>query len=64
VILVDEGMAGAGIMHAAVAAVGSRGPAEVVVAVPVAHPDASADLCRHADRVVCLSRADRQPAGG
>ena len=43
-ILVDEGMAGAGIMHAAVAAVGSRGPAEVVVAVPVAHPDASADL--------------------
>jgi predicted phosphoribosyltransferase len=40
-------------MQAAVAALRSAGPKEVVVAVPVAPPETCAELETEADRVVC-----------
>jgi predicted phosphoribosyltransferase len=53
VILVDDGLATGSTMRAAVAAVRRRGPAEVVVAVPIAAPDVAAALARDVERVVC-----------
>jgi len=54
VILVDDGLATGSSMFAAIAAVSTRKPAHIVVAVPVG----SAEVCRtfrtHADDVVCL----------
>ncbi len=53
VILVDDGLATGATMQAAVAALRSAGPKEVVVAVPVAPPETCAELEGEADRVVC-----------
>jgi len=53
VILVDDGLATGATMQAAVAALRSAGPQEVVVAVPVAPPETCAELEAEADRVVC-----------
>lgn len=53
VILVDDGLATGATMQAAVAALRSAGPKEVVVAVPVAPPETCAELEAEADRVVC-----------
>lgn len=53
-ILVDDGLATGASMKAAVRAVREAKPAAVVVAVPVAPPDASRELEAQADRVVCL----------
>ena len=53
VILVDDGLATGATMQAAVAALRSAGPKEVVVAVPVAPPETCAELAAEADRVVC-----------
>jgi putative phosphoribosyl transferase len=58
-ILVDDGLATGTTMRAAVEAMRRRGAARVVVAVPVAPPDAARDLARLADDVVCLET----PAG-
>lgn len=55
VILVDDGLATGATMQAAVAALRTRGPALVVVAVPVASQSARAMLDRVVDRVVCVS---------
>src|SRR6267143_5208276 len=52
-ILVDDGLATGATMQAAVAALRSAGPREVVVAVPVAPPETCAELEVEADRVVC-----------
>ena len=52
-ILVDDGLATGATMQAAVAALRSAGPKEVVVAVPVAPPETCAELEAEADRVVC-----------
>jgi putative phosphoribosyl transferase len=52
VILVDDGLATGATMQAAVAALRSAGPQEVVVAVPVAPPETCAELKAEADRVV------------
>jgi predicted phosphoribosyltransferase len=52
-ILVDDGLATGATMQAAVAALRSAGPKEVVVAVPVAPPETCAELKAEADRVVC-----------
>lgn len=54
VILVDDGLATGATMRAAVAAVRRRGPARLVVAVPVGSPSACAALRSVADEVVCL----------
>jgi len=54
VILVDDGLATGATMQAAVAAVKTKGPARVVVAVPVASVPAYYALESLVDRVVCL----------
>lgn len=59
VIVTDDGAATGASMKAAVQAVRRRSPASILVALPVAAPDAVTDLTGVADRVVCLE----QPAG-
>ena len=59
VILVDDGIATGATMRAAIGAVRAEGPAEVIVAAPVAAPEVLEALGRLADRVVCL----RAPPG-
>ncbi|ACO47767.1 phosphoribosyltransferase [Deinococcus deserti] len=54
VILVDDGLATGATMRAAVGVVRAATPERIVVAVPVASPEASADLSRVADEVLCL----------
>ena len=58
VILVDDGLATGSTMYAAVAALRSAGPKELVVAVPIAPPETCAQLEQHADRVVCAVTPD------
>lgn len=53
VILVDDGLATGASMRAAAAAVRSQGPAELVIAVPVAAPETCREIEREADVVVC-----------
>lgn len=53
VILVDDGLATGATMRAAITAVRRQGPAQVVVAVPVAPPSTITSLSREADEVVC-----------
>jgi putative phosphoribosyl transferase len=53
-VLVDDGIATGSTVRAAVMAVRRRGPARVIVATPVAPPDAIAELKNEADEVVCL----------
>jgi len=52
--LVDDGLATGATMRAAVAAVRSAGPDRVVVAVPVAAPEAYDEFRREVDAVACL----------
>jgi len=54
VMLVDDGLATGATMRAAVAAVRQSGPAEVIVAVPVAATATVDGLARLADDVVCV----------
>ena len=53
VILVDDGLATGSTMRAAAAALRQRGPARLVVAVPVASPQVCAEFQTEADQVVC-----------
>lgn len=55
VLLVDDGLATGATMRAAAAAVRRRGPARVIVAVPVAAAGTGAELLDDADDVVCLA---------
>lgn len=55
-ILVDDGIATGASMHAAITSLRRLEAEAIVVAVPVASPDACAALEREADRVVCLSQ--------
>jgi predicted phosphoribosyltransferase len=52
-ILVDDGLATGSTMRAAALAVRAQGPARLVAAVPVAARDASVELRRHVDELVC-----------
>ena len=54
VIVVDDGMATGSTMHAAVLALKSLKPSEIVVAAPVAAKEACETLENRADRLVCL----------
>jgi len=54
-VLVDDGMATGATMRVAVDVVRGRGPKELVVAVPVASPEACAAVAETADRIVCLT---------
>jgi putative phosphoribosyl transferase len=53
-ILVDDGLATGATMEAAVKALGALGAKRVVVAVPVASPEARERIAALADEVVCL----------
>ncbi|HYM54762.1 MAG TPA: phosphoribosyltransferase family protein [Solirubrobacteraceae bacterium] len=54
VILVDDGLATGRSAQAAVRSLRERGAARVILAVPVASPEAAANLGREADEVVCV----------
>jgi len=54
VILVDDGVATGATTLAAIRAIKASSPAEVILAVPVAPPEAIARLKREANRVICL----------
>ena len=53
VILVDDGLATGSTMHAAVMALRQKQPARIVIAVPVAVPEACDRFRREVDEVVC-----------
>jgi predicted phosphoribosyltransferase len=57
-IVVDDGLATGATARAALRALKRRGPARVVLAVPVAPPSALADLRGEADDIVCLSEPE------
>lgn len=54
VIVVDDGIATGATVRAALRAIRRRGPAQLVLATPVAPRDVIADLSEEADAVVCL----------
>ena len=54
VILVDDGLATGSTMHAAIQALRQQQPARIVVAVPIASPEACEALKYEADEVICL----------
>jgi putative phosphoribosyl transferase len=58
VLLVDDGLATGASMKAAVAALRDRGPARVVVAVPVGAPETCQEFEGLADEVVCAITPD------
>jgi predicted phosphoribosyltransferase len=64
VILVDDGLATGSSMYAAVAAVGTRKPAYIVVAVPVGSPEVCQAFRTHVDDVICLRMPDPMYAVG
>jgi putative phosphoribosyl transferase len=55
VIIVDDGIATGATMRAALQAIRSKHPAELVCAIPVAAPDSLDELATLADRIVCLA---------
>jgi putative phosphoribosyl transferase len=55
VIIVDDGIATGGTIRSALRAVRRTDPARLVLAVPVAPPDAVVSLKREADEIVCLA---------
>jgi predicted phosphoribosyltransferase len=55
VILVDDGLATGSTMRAAAQALATRGPARIVVAVPVASAETCEALAREVDEVVCAA---------
>ena len=54
VVLVDDGLATGATMHAAAAAVKTKSPASVIVAVPVGSSSAVTRVLAVVDRVICL----------
>jgi putative phosphoribosyl transferase len=56
--MVDDGLATGATMKAGIQAVKTRGPAKVVVAVPVSPADTLADMRAYADDVICLSEPE------
>jgi predicted phosphoribosyltransferase len=55
IVLVDDGLATGATMRAAVEAIRRRRPERIIVAVPIASPDACEALAREVDRVVCAA---------
>jgi putative phosphoribosyl transferase len=58
VILVDDGLATGATMRAAARAVRARGPARLVIAVPVGSAETCAALAGEADEIVCPARPE------
>ena len=61
VIVVDDGIATGATMRVALRAVRRRGPARLVLAVPVAPPETLVELGKESDETICL---DREPMLG
>lgn len=55
VILIDDGLATGATMRAAVAAVKTKNPEKVIIAVPVAAPDTCSDFGSEVDEVMCVA---------
>lgn len=55
VILIDDGLATGATMRAAVAAVKTKNPEKVIIAVPVAAPDTCNDFGGEVDEVICVA---------
>ena len=55
VVLVDDGLATGATMLAAARALQVKGPERIVVAVPVASPEACAEFRDHVDQVICAA---------
>jgi putative phosphoribosyl transferase len=64
VILVDDGLATGNSMAAAVEAIWTRDPSDVICAVPVATPEACAMLAERASEMYCLLAPDDMHAVG
>ena len=64
VLIVDDGLATGATMRAAVQALRARGPARIVVAVPVAAPEACEEFRHEADDAVCALTPERFEAVG
>ena len=64
VLLIDDGLATGSSMRAAVQAVRARGPARVVVAVPVGSPDTCREFADIADEIVCARAPEHFAAVG
>lgn len=64
VILVDDGLATGSTMHAAVMALRQKQPARIVIAVPVAVPEACDRFRKEVDEVVCALTPERLWAVG
>lgn len=64
VLLVDDGLATGSTMLAAIDAVRTRVPTKVIVAVPVAPPEACRAIGRRADAMVCLVTPERMSSVG
>lgn len=56
VILIDDGLATNASMVAAVAALRAQAPAQLVVAVPIAAPEACAGFSNKVDQIICLEQ--------
>jgi predicted phosphoribosyltransferase len=64
VLVVDDGIATGATVHAACRSARARGATEVIVAVPVAPPEAIPEVARFADGVICPLRPRRFLAVG
>lgn len=65
VVVVDDGLATGATARAAVAGLRAQGAARVIVATPVAPPEAARSLRREADEVICLAEpSDFRSVGG
>jgi predicted phosphoribosyltransferase len=64
VILIDDGLATGSTMRAAVAALRDRGPARIVVAVPVGAADVCAEFREEADEAICAQAPESFRAVG
>lgn len=58
VVIVDDGVATGSTVSAAIKSVRKQSPSSVIVAVPVAPPEAVQELSKEADKVVCLETPD------
>jgi len=55
VILIDDGLATGATMRAAAAAVKTKNPAKIVIAVPTATPDTCRDFKDEVDEAICVA---------
>ena len=53
VVLVDDGAASGSSLRAAIAALKPQSPSSIIVAIPVASPEAAAHLAREANELIC-----------